>query len=473
MKWRPTTIRARLTAWYTACLAIPLVLLAGIAYRTFERALVERTDDFLANALTAFQRELGAERRVRIEPLTAVSATIQELRFRDLAIVVIDSAGRLVALSEPIDPLAPSHVTPAALSALRTHARDSAAYTVVADSQDVRMLTRSLNDVGSGYLIGGVYPLRDVEGTLARTRATFLLAIPLLIVAAGTGGYFIAKRSLAPVAAIAARAAEIGASTLHERLPAAAPDELGRLGAVLNDLLNRLQTSFEQQRRFMADASHELRTPTAIIRAEADVTLSRPHRDEEEYRESATIVLNAARRLTRVVDDLLLAARADAGQVTLYRRELHLKDVVHEALEALRPTATARDVHLHFDPANDTPITGDPDLLGRVFLNLLDNAVRHSPTGATVQVSMESQGQNLVVSVLDHGPGIPREDWERVFERFVRLDPARTTPEHPTTGAAGLGLGIARRIMQLHGGDLRIHESRPGRTVFHASLRTA
>ena len=166
---------------------------------------------------------------------------------------------------------------------------------------------------------------------------------PLLILVAAVSGWFLAQRSLAPVGSMATHAAEISATNLHERLPVSGGDELVRLAQVINDLLDRLKRSFEQQRRFMADASHELRTPTAIVRTEADVTLSREHRGESEYRESVAIMRDASRRMTRIVDDLFLLARADAGHLVLRRAPIYLEEVVETSARCVRHSRTGRE----------------------------------------------------------------------------------------------------------------------------------
>jgi signal transduction histidine kinase len=257
---------------------------------------------------------------------------------------------------------------------------------------------------------------------------------------------------------------------LHERLPVSGGDELVRLSRVINDLLDRLQTSFEQQRRFMADASHELRTPTAIVRTEADVTLSRPNRTNEEYRESVVIMQDAARRLTRIVDDLFLLARADAGHLVLQRAPLYLEDVVDHATRGVRPLADRRGVHLEVGAMVEGQVQGDSDLLGRLLLNLLDNAIKHSPTGGTVQVEMSRRNGECAVAVIDNGPGIPEEAKPKIFERFFQVDAARARHDNSQTSGAGLGLAIARRIADVHGGRVELVDSRAGRTEFRFSL---
>jgi heavy metal sensor kinase len=315
-----------------------------------------------------------------------------------------------------------------------------------------------------------MYSLVATDEMLSRIRQLFYLSIPLLVSAAAWGGYMLAKRSLAPVAAMAARAAEISETNLDARLPVGGGAEFVGLGRVVNDLLDRLQRSFEQQRRFMADASHELRTPVSIVRTESDVTLSREHREESEYRASTAIIQDASRRLTRIVDDLFLLARADSGHLVPQVEDVYLEEVVADAAQAVRPVAEQRAVRVEVRNIVEAPFRGDADLLGRILLNLLDNAIKHSPPGGVVEIGMASRNQQYQISVIDAGEGIPADIRERIFERFFRADVAREAVEHTTTSGAGLGLAIARKIAELHDGRLEVAESRPGRTELRLTL---
>ncbi|MGH7468845.1 MAG: sensor histidine kinase [Longimicrobiales bacterium] len=476
MQLRPTTVRARLTLWYTLVLSAPLVAFAIVSFLIFQRALQSQTDAFLRDALAVFAREMVAERRAFPDLADAMRVTIQEVRFRDLDIVVLDEAGAVLALSAPVNLDAQtrhSFVGDSAtiLRALRrAHDAQPRPAALVGRRGSYRLFTRPLRVEQRGFILAGVYPLLEVEATLRRIRGLFLIAIPLFIAIAATGGYFLAKRSFTPVSTMAARAAEIGATTLHERLPIATEDELGALARVLNQLLDRLERSFAQQRRFMADASHELRTPTTIIRTEAEVTLSRESREEPEYRASMAIVQDAARRISRIVDDIFLLARADAGHLSPNADPLYLEDVVHDAVRAVRPLADPRHINIALLHVVEAPFTGDADLLGRVLLNLLDNAIRHSPDDARIDVDLRKTRASYEITVVDAGDGIPEEAHERVFERFFRLDVARSRAENVTTSGAGLGLSIGRRIAELHAGSLELVSSRPGRTEFRLSL---
>jgi heavy metal sensor kinase len=305
---------------------------------------------------------------------------------------------------------------------------------------------------------------------LGTIRLMFLVAIPLLVAVAATGGYFLARRSLEPVAAMAREAASITAHNLDRRLTVAGGAELVELARVVNDLLDRLERAFSQQRRFVADASHELRTPTTILRTEADVTLARPERPESEYRASVTVMRDAARRLARIVDELFILARADAGHLVTRREPVYLEDLVDEAVRAVQEVAAQRKVRIEAGDLVEAPVSGDADLLGRILLNLLDNAIKYSPPGATVSVAMRRAGVAAEISIVDQGPGIPPEAQEQVFERFFRLDTARSHGDRTATSGAGLGLAIARRIAELHGGRLELASSRPGRTEFRLTV---
>jgi heavy metal sensor kinase len=470
----PSSLRARLTLWYTVLLAAPLVVFAFVSYAAFARALAEGTNRFIGDALTALSREAIGERRQASTPAEALRRTITEVRFRDLQVVAMDSAQRIVAttaLAEHDE----AHRPPVDLDAriarvVASQPSDSLTTTLVSETSHMRVVARRITLEGQRFSLAGAYSLADNDAVLTRIRGVFLLVIPLLIAVAATSGSFIAKRSLAPVSAMADRAAEISATNLHERLPVSGGDELVRLASVVNDLLDRLERAFGQQRRFVADASHELRTPTSILRAEADVTLSREHRTEDEYRESLLTMQSAARRLTRIVEDLFLLARADSSTLNTRREPLSLDELIHDMVRDVRSLAEPRGIRVTLTHAADAPLLGDADLLGRLVLNLLDNAIKHTSAGGSVEVRMDRVDDRCTVTVTDTGSGIPKESQERVFERFFRVDSARSRAEQTTTSGAGLGLAIARSIAEMHGGTLVLAESRPGRTVFRFTL---
>ena len=313
--------------------------------------------------------------------------------------------------------------------------------------------------------------LDEHDELLADLRYAMAVTIPLALIVAALGGYLLARKSLAPVAAMSAQARAVGASNLGERIAVMNPrDELGQLAVTLNALLARLEESFGSQRRFMADASHELRSPVAILQGELEVTLAREDRDAREYRESLEIMRKTVGRLSRIVRDLFLLARSDAGQVPLRNERFYLDDVVEQTVQGFRTLAAEKGVTLVEEHQADLALRGDPDLIGRLAGNLVENALKHTPAGGEVSVfSTRSDGQ-LRIEVHDCGRGIPVESQERIFERFFRVDPSHS----PTNGAggsgAGLGLPIARWIAAVHGGKVWVAKSDATGSVFVATL---
>jgi signal transduction histidine kinase len=216
------------------------------------------------------------------------------------------------------------------------------------------------------------------------------------------------------------------------------------------------------QRQFMADASHQLRTPVSIIRTTAQVTLAKDQRSETEYRESTTIVAEQSARLTRLVDAMFLLARGDAGGRTLRTAAIYLDELVGECIRGLGAIAADRQVRLESAGDVDVQLFADEELLRQMLLNLLDNAIRHTPAGGTVRTTIASKGDAIVIAVEDEGAGIPAADRERIFERFVRLNQG--------SDGAGLGLPLARWIAEAHQGSLTLEASGPGGSRFAVRL---
>jgi heavy metal sensor kinase len=310
--------------------------------------------------------------------------------------------------------------------------------------------------------------LHEQDETLAQARRAFYVAIPLALVVASLGGYFLARQSLAPVVAMGDRAARIGASNLHARLPTPNPrNELGRLAQIFNELLARLDLSFEQQRRFMADASHELRTPVAIVCGESEVALSQDALNTEGYRESLAIVHDEGRRLTRIIEDLFMLARADAGQYQPDFTTFYLDETVGECARAVRSLAAQHGLELHYRHAGDELLfRGDEGLIRRMILNLLDNAIKHTPTGGRVGVGLTHDDSGYSISINDTGPGIPVEAQPHIFERFYRVDKARSYNGETGGSGAGLGLSIASWIAETHGGRIILDRADQGGSAF-------
>jgi signal transduction histidine kinase len=268
---------------------------------------------------------------------------------------------------------------------------------------------------------------------------------------------------------MAERARQIGGEDLSGRLPVVNPrDELGRLAATFNELLARLESAMHQQRQFMADASHELRTPVTTTRTAANVALQQPHRDEEDYRKTLGIIEQQAMRLSRIVDDMFTLARADAGTYPVRMQPMYLDEVIEDVAAAARVVASTRHVAIEVQAQSSASFMGDEELIRRLLANLLDNAVRHSPSGSAVRVELRSAPAGYSLVVADRGSGIPAEHRPHIFERFYRVDASRVRGNHD--GGAGLGLSLARWVVTVHGGDITLSESSEHGSTFSISL---
>ncbi|HEU5185833.1 MAG TPA: ATP-binding protein, partial [Gemmatimonadaceae bacterium] len=485
MKVWPHALRWRLTLWYSLGLSAMLAALAAGSWLMLRRVMADRADRFLLEARDAFLVELDAEQSASPTTTAAIASAMRDIRFSDIEFLVLDSGLRVMAASTTLRPNGHAGPTPPAVSLdfrriaeqLRLEPGDVATapanrlWTIEGPREAFRVTLTTVTFNGSPYTIAAVQSRGWLHDTLRAVTTAYLAAIPAVLLLVALGGYLLARRALAPVAAMGRRAREIEASNLHERLPVTEPrGELGELATLINDLLQRLESAFVQQRRLVADASHELRTPLAVVRAEAEVALAEPTRPEAEYREALRVVQDAGERLSGIVDDLFLLARADGGPVPIRHELLYLDEVLADTVHVLRALANRRGVRIDVAPLPETPVCGDPNLLSRMLLNLIENAIKYSPTESTVTVRLELDDGAALVSVADQGAGIPDEARSHVFERFFRAEAAQADPTAATAGGAGLGLAIAKWVAEAHGGSLMLVRSSPKGSEFRVTL---
>jgi two-component system, OmpR family, sensor kinase len=463
------SVRVRLTLWYTAVLACVLVVLAFATYFILRRDSLQRSDSSLAELGSAFLVTVNAELQDAPGNIHAASeAAIAEHKFRDVVFFILDDQDQVVAASA--SPLAAT-VWPGVPSQLM--------HTVVSPSESTRpfQTIRTNGHIFRSYARvfsagEGNYGLvvlqslhRELE-FLESVSATFAVVIPVFILLASGGGYFLARRSLSPVVAMSTQAGHMSAANLQERLPIRNErDELGHLARAFNDLLDRRDQALERQRRFIADASHELRTPVAILCGEAEVALSQTVRSSDEYRESLQVLSAESRRIKSIVEDLFTLARADAGQYPLTLSVFYLDELAADCVRTVRTLAQAKGISLQCDGPTEMPIRGDEALIRRLLLNVLDNAIKFTSQGGAVTVVGRPSPTGHTLSISDSGPGIPDDVRARIFERFFRADKARSRADGENAGA-GLGLSIGRWIAESHNGRLELTRSEPGTTTF-------
>jgi len=303
---------------------------------------------------------------------------------------------------------------------------------------------------------------------LRELLVVLLLGLPLAIAVAGFGGYLLARRALAPVDRMAEQARSITAERLRERLPVDNPDdELGRLATVFNQTLMRLESSFDQMRRFTADASHELRTPLTAMRSVGEIGL-RGKREGSDYREIIGSMLEEVDRLSMLVDRLLTLSRADSGESMLARDRVDLCALAEEVTTQLEVLAEEKQQSLKVEAAGPSLCLGDPMVLRQALLNLVDNAIKYSPIGGRIIVRVSTlPSGTAVLDVSDTGPGIPAEMRLRVFDRFYRADRSRS---RENGGGTGLGLSIARWAVEVNGGQLTLESSEGHGSTFRITL---
>ena len=471
------SVRARLTLWHTSVLAVLLGLFAAGAYVFVVSLSRARTDGAALDAVAHLQAELLAERPHQPTTKAAAEAVLKQLHFRQIAFVVFDSTGHLVAISRARPKTSREEGSAASLNVVRLGRlvrADGATgphIIVVPDREGgFRAAIATMNMPDGRFEVSAAIPVYVEAETLDDARRAMYVAIPLTLLLASLCGWLLARHSLAPMVTMRERAARIGATNLGERVPIAnAGDEVGQLAAVINDLLGRLEHAFTRQRQFMSDASHELRTPIAVVQHEASLAISRPGRDADEYEDSLRIVRDAGRRMRLIVDDLFMLASADAGEAPVRHAPLYLDEVIADCAREVRALAQSRGITVTLELPDEAPFIGDEALLHRLVLNLLDNAIKYSPSGAVVTLRLGLDGDNYRLEVEDTGPGIPTDVQPHIFERFVRADAARSHDDTHTSGA-GLGLSIARWIAEAHNGQVELARSSAEGTVIVLSL---
>jgi two-component system OmpR family sensor kinase len=442
---RSNTLRFRLTLTYSVALVVGLVVFAVVFDVFLDRAFAVLVDQRLratAEAAAALTDSPTLDDSDRAQFARIIGAKLDGALIRADGKILVSSA----------------FAVPPGVKALATY-----------DSKSTRLLTLSpagepsmrvaVSRLTMGPTMKGVAvawraedPIEDLKSPAA---IAFSVTIPIIVVLAGLAGWAITRRGLAPLAAIANLASDIEASDLNRRLNAPkADDELGQLCATFDRMLDRLQAAFERQRSFTADASHELRAPLSVIRAEADLALRKP-RDGAEYRHALESIASETSRLEALIGDLLVVARADEGGASR-TSFVDFSAAASEAAARLQPVADAKGVHLRAWVEPGLTVLADPDSISRVPVVLLDNAVKFAPPGGRVNLIAERNGTSVILRVRDDGPGFSRDGLELATSRFWREDSARGR------SGSGLGLAIARAIIEQAGGTINLANALTG-----------
>lgn len=436
------SIRWRLTLWIALALTVVLTSFAALVYGMLRHALNEQTD----RMLQAGSGLLRADTLVETATDERLRYWIEEYKnHQNLLCVIYRPNGALHArtagLSEDSLPPPPAGtgdrwMYDQTLPIIGRH----------------RVMAERIRFGGQEFVVLLLAPLETVDHELEQVRTILLTAVPAALLLSAGLAYWLARKALAPVDKIRRSTDAITADRLDQRLTVPNPhDELGLLAQTINAMIGRLERSFAEIRRFTADASHELRTPLTILRTEVEVALNKSL-TVADHQHHLGNVLEELVRMSRLTDQLLTLSRRDAGVEQLDTAPLDLQSLAAGVVEAMQPLAEAKGVLLRIEGAGPVQVAGDEGRLRQVFINLLDNALKYTSGGGKVTVRFGQQDCSSVVVVEDTGIGISAEHLPRIFDRFYRVDKARSRLE----GGTGLGLSIAQSIVAAHGGIIEI-----------------
>ena len=458
-------IRVRLTVWYIAVLTAIIGALGPFVVLQFRADMRAAIDRDVRHSWRPLARQWGAG---GLEDFAAYSGTVLP---REGADQVFDSGGRLLASWG-----AAAERSLIATPEIRADAvaGQTRAVTVKlgAEHESFRAFIGPIDRLGQRQVLAVAEPFEPVEASVDRVLTLLLFTVPAALAGAAAGGWWLARKALRPVERMTSKAQQIGIDRLGERIVVpGGSDELSHLAVTLNAMLDRLEHGVAEKQRLVADASHDLRSPLAVMRAELDVSL------RGELEPAARAVLESVReevdRMSRTVDNLLTLAQADEGQLQLLTAPIALRDRVRATIRALAPAAAAKGITLEERaalPAGEPGVVeADAQRIDQLLVNLVDNAVTYTPRGGAVTVVTWRRGAEVGVTVSDTGPGIPPEALGRVFDRFFRADGARRR----TSGGSGLGLAICREIAEAHGGRLWVDSAAGRGSAFSLALPAA
>lgn len=455
------SIGVRLTVWYLAVFALGELVFGLGMWLILRHNLYDMVDDDLENQVEDLKTFLGAQKQ---------DPTIAKLQEELRETYSIEHSGDYLAVyaegGEQIYRSAFLQAHPSALMPLDQIKRPATKSRRI-DGRPFRFMFEKLDVDDHTYTIEMGIPADDAVETLQLFRSYLLLFAPLLLLIAAGVGYWMSRRALAPVDELVRTAREVGGTNLSSRLQKLSTgDELQRLSDTLNEMLDRIETAFLRITQFTADASHELRTPVSLIRTEAELALRRA-RGEAEYKESLRHILLEAERTTALIEQLLSLARADSGRETLNLQAVNLAQMLSGVVDGWQQVATIRSVQLSAEIEQPSVfVLGDESLLRRLADILFDNAFKYTPSPGSVLLSLKQNADKAVMAVQDSGVGIAKEDQNKIFERFYRVDKARSRAQ----GGTGLGLAIAQWIVAQHHGAITV-DSRPGEgAIFRVEL---
>jgi heavy metal sensor kinase len=445
------SIKFRFTVWYLLVLAILLAGLSIGVYFYLSRSLYRNLDNSLELRSTQLRNVP--------EILQSINQGEFEQELGEIVTLYFYSGGQLVEVS----PQGTSITVPDELISQAIGGTSSFATIQTTEDEGLRLLAVPIIISIPGPP-PGIQPAaliiaqstKQIDQALAGLVRTLGIAVPLALALAAGGGIFLARRALEPVDKISQTAQEIGETDLSRRINVSTKDELGRLAATLNEMIGRLERAFQRQKQFTSDASHELRAPLAVIEAESTLVLQK-ERSTTDYQQSLETISQESKQMSFLIDQLLTLARADAGKEQWTFAPVDLGQLVSNLSADVEVLCQEKGLSFRVGQIQNLVVNGDEARLRQLLMNLLNNAVRYTPIPGTISVWLRREGEMAVVGISDTGIGISTEDMPFIFERFYRVDKARSRAE----GGSGLGLAISKHIVEAHGGRIEV-ESQVG-----------
>ena len=454
---RKPSIGLRLTLWYLAIFAAAQLVFGIGMWLILRQNLYRIADEQLQDQVEDLTRFLQAQKKnATVAKLQEEVAETYVIEHSGDYLQVIDSEGNWIFRAGPLER---NSVT----AAVPTHIKHPTYEERQLNGKPFRFLTARIDVNGRIYAMQTAVPTDQIVRTLSLFRRYLLMFAPLLLLVAAGGGFWLSRRALSPVDLLTRTAKQISGKNLSDRLEKLTTgDELQRLSDTLNEMLARIESAFRRITEFTADASHELRTPISLIRTEAEIVLRRS-RGEAEYREALRHILLEAERTTTLVEELLSLARADSGRENLRLVPLDVNALISEIANEWQPLIQARNLRFTTNLVNrELPVLADRVAMQRLLAILLDNAVKYTPPPGLIHLQLEEEGGNAIIRIQDSGIGIAPENQSKTFERFYRVDKARSRE----FGGAGIGLAIAQWIAQQHQGFIGVKSSLENGSTF-------
>lgn len=455
---RIKSLRVRFAIWTTLLILFVLAAFGVFVYTNLSLSLYTAVDNSLSlsAAQTAANLNVDNGQIIISEPITPEESGFQAFSARGLTLIIFSKDGTILESAGPFRnaPLALEHTNQNGFFS---------SFPIANDDDFIRVYTLPVLDnnkiVGWVQAMQSLAPVRD---TLDRLLFALIFGGGFLAILTGFIGYFLAARTLAPIDNITRTAENISSEDLSARLNLPdTDDEVSRLATTFNNMLGRLENGFKRERQFTADASHELRTPLAAMQTILSV-VREGERPKEEYHQALDDLADETNRMRGLVEDLLRLARGEGGS-TLHSEAFDLSVLLSDVADSLRPLAQAKDLALNVQLSPELPIVGDMDAIIRLFINLLDNAIKYTEKGS-VTLSAFQEGKKIHVAVKDTGIGIPSDHLPHIFERFYRVESARSS------SGSGLGLAIAYQVAQAHGGEIKVTSDYGTGTIINVSL---